>query len=210
MRELSNLLKMQWYSILAVKKYVLLVVMIGIATIFSDASFIAFAGGMILMAVNYSVVAYEDKSKIGYLIHSLPINPKKYVLSKYICGFISIGLVIFITTIIFNIVRIFNLQDLGQITLATTLISVLLIGLVINIITIPIGIVVGFQKARYVISLLAIVPVIISPTLVKLLSNITVNISQTGLIILTLPATIVVTILSYIVSSNLYCRRDVK
>lgn len=76
MRELNNLIKMQWYSLLAVKNYILLVAVIGFITIFTQPTFIAFAGGMILMAVNYSVIAYEDKSKMGYLIHSLPVAPK--------------------------------------------------------------------------------------------------------------------------------------
>ena len=70
MKELSNLLKRQFYTVIAVKKYILLVVLIGIATTFSDPSFIAFAGSMIIMALNYSVITFEDKSKIGYLIYS--------------------------------------------------------------------------------------------------------------------------------------------
>lgn len=210
MRELSNLLKMQWYSIVAVKKYILLVTGIGLATIFTNAEFIAFAGGMILMAVNYSVVAYEDKSKIGYLIHSLPVNPKNYVLSKYIYGFISTGLVMIITLIVFNIVKIFKIQNLEGIELLTLLITVLLVGGVINTVTVPIGIALGFQKARFIISILAIAPVCLSPALVNLISNINVNISQSTLIILTLAAAAVFTVLSYIITSNSYCRRDVK
>lgn len=210
MKELSNLLKRQFYTVIAVKKYILLVVLIGIATTFSDPSFIAFAGSMIIMALNYSVIAYEDKSKIGYLIYSLPVNPKKYVLSQYIYGFLITVLVMFITTVIFNIVSMFNLQNLEQITLTTTLISVLLISLVINTITVPIGIILGFQKARYIISSLAILPVIISPTLVKIISNININISENVLIILTLAGAAAFTIFSYIISSNLYCKRDIK
>ena len=210
MRELSNLVKMEFYSILAVKKYILLVILIGIATIFADSSFIAFAGGMILMAVNYSVVAYEDKSKIGYLIYSLPVNPKKYVLSKYIYGVITTTLVMIITVIIFNIVKIFNIQNLEGITLTTILLSVLLIGVVINTITVPIGIVVGFEKARYIISILAIAPVCLSPSLVQLISNIKINISENVLIILILVAAAIFSVLSYIITSNLYCRRDIK
>ena len=91
--------------IISCKKLYLLVAVIGFITIFTQPTFIAFAGGMILMAVNYSVIAYEDKSKMGYLIHSLPVAPKKYILSKYIYGFISIVLVMIITLIIFYMVK---------------------------------------------------------------------------------------------------------
>ena len=68
MRELNNLIKMQWYSLLAVKNYILLVVVICFITIFTQPTFIAFAGGMILMAVNYSDIAYEDKSILVLLL----------------------------------------------------------------------------------------------------------------------------------------------
>ena len=204
MRELNNLIKMQWYSLLAVKNYILLVVVIGFITIFTQPTFIAFAGGMILMAVNYSVIAYEDKSKMGYLIHSLPVGPKKYILSKYIYGFISIVLVMIITLIIFNI------QNLEGITLSTLLMSVLLIGVVINTVTVPVGIIVGFQKARSIITILAIAPVCFSPTLVTLISSININISESTLMILTLIAVAIFTVISYNITSKLYYRRDVK
>lgn len=210
MRELNNLIKMQWYSLLAVKNYILLVVVIGFITIFTQPTFIAFAGGMILMAVNYSVIAHEDKSKMGYLIHSLPVGPKKYILSKYIYGFISIVLVMIITLIIFNIVNIFNIQNLEGITLSTLLMSVLLIGVVINTVTVPVGIIVGFQKARFIITILAIAPVCFSPTLVTLISSININISESTLMILTLIAVAIFTVISYNITSKLYCRRDVK
>lgn len=210
MKELINLIKMQCYSLLSIKKYIILVTLIGFATIFTDPSYIAFSSSMILMAINYSVVSYEDKSKMGYLIYSLPINPKKYVLSKYIYGFISIALVVFIAFINFSLVKVLNLYNLDFYTLGPIILAVFLIGLIINIVVVPLAIVVGFQNAKFIISILAIASVCFTPTLVNLLSYINFNTSQSVLTIVILAVTSMLTILSYIVTSNLYCKKDTK
>ena len=89
MENIVNLIKLQYNSLLALKKNLVIFVLIGIFFAIFQPSMITFAGAMFLMFSSYSLLFYEEKSKMNYLIYSLPVTINQYILSKYIFGLIN-------------------------------------------------------------------------------------------------------------------------
>ena len=73
MNTLVNLIKLQYNSLFALKKNLFIIVGLGIFFAAVQPTMIVFAGAMYLMIACYSVIFYEEKSKMNYLIYSLPI-----------------------------------------------------------------------------------------------------------------------------------------
>ena len=84
MNNLVNLLKLQFNSLFAIKKNLIFILVFGSIFAFTQPTMITFAGAMYLMLASYSVIFYEERSKMNYLIYSLPITIKEYIFSRYI------------------------------------------------------------------------------------------------------------------------------
>ncbi|MDO5515919.1 MAG: ABC-2 transporter permease [Clostridium sp.] len=105
MNTMINLIKLHYTSIFALKKPVLIILAIAVFASISnvDGTMIPFAAGLIIMMLNYNTLAYEDRSKSNYLIYSLPVKLKQYILSKYIFGALNIMIAIFFGDLIFMV-----------------------------------------------------------------------------------------------------------
>ena len=68
MKNLINLLKLQYNSLFALKKSLLILVVMAIFFAVFQPFMIVFAGAMFLMISCYSLVFYEERSKMNYLI----------------------------------------------------------------------------------------------------------------------------------------------
>lgn len=88
MRRIINLILLQFQTVFALKKYMLLIIALAAFMAFIQPDMLPFAGALFIMATCYNTAFYEEKSKINYLIYSLPVKSSEYILSKiYICSY---------------------------------------------------------------------------------------------------------------------------
>lgn len=112
MNNIGNLLKLQFNSLLAIKKNLLIILALEIFFTIVQPTMIVFTGAMYLMLATYSITYYEERSKMNYLIYSLPVKTNEYILSKYIYCLLNTAIAMIITTILSTFVKILGVNDL--------------------------------------------------------------------------------------------------
>ncbi|MCQ2021489.1 ABC-2 transporter permease, partial [Clostridium butyricum] len=183
MNNIKNLVKLHYSSIFALKKTALIILALAVFMTISNnnGAMLPFGPAMLVMFLNYNSLAYESNSKSDFLIYSLPVKPKEYVLSKYIFGFVNVIISIIFADILYMILNMFNYLSRQDSPVGIINIAVIIIGMIVVDIVNPIAIVVGFNKARIVLTFLAIMPICFSSTIVFALSKIdffNINISM--------------------------------
>lgn len=214
MKNMINLLKLNYTSILALRKsaLVMLVLVIFIVLLNKDGSTLPLGGALLIMFLNYSTLAYEDKSKMNYLVYSLPVKPKDYILSKYVYGIINIVLSIWFADIMYIVLKVFNMMPQESIPVGVINISLGIIGFIMVSIVAPIALVVGFNKARLILVFLAIIPACFSNVIVNTVSqmpDILSAFSFESIEIIILAIGLIFTVLSYFICSGLYSKKDI-
>lgn len=214
MNNIKNLVKLHYSSIFALKKTALIILALAVFMTISNnnGAMLPFGPAMLVMFLNYNSLAYESNSKSDFLIYSLPVKPKEYVLSKYIFGFVNVIISIIFADILYMILNMFNYLSRQDSPVGIINIAVIIIGMIVVDIVNPIAIVVGFNKARIVLTFLAIMPICFSSTIVFALSkidffniNISVGIMETIVAIVG----VILTTASYFITAHLYERKDV-
>lgn len=215
MNNIKNLLRLHYSSIFALKKTALIILALAVFMTISNNdgwSMLPFGAAMLVMFLNYNSLAYESNSKSDFLIYSLPVKPKEYVLSKYIFGFINVIISIIFADVLYMILNMFNYLSRQDSPVGIINIAVIIIGMIVVNIVNPIAIVVGFNKARIVLTFLAIIPICFSSTIVFVLSkidffniNISIGIMETIVAIVG----IILTTASYFITAHLYERKDI-
>ena len=104
MNNISNLVKLQFNSLLAIKKNLLIILALGIFFAAVQPTMIVFASAMYLMMATYTITFYEEISKMNYLIYSLPVKTNEYIFSKYIYCLLNTVIAVIISTILSVIV----------------------------------------------------------------------------------------------------------
>ncbi|HBJ1648732.1 TPA: ABC-2 transporter permease [Clostridium botulinum] len=207
MKNIINLVKLQYSSIYSIKKYLYTIISIALIMTVFDRNFIMFASGMVTMGLIYSTAFYEEKSKMNYLIYSLPVKPKDFVLAKYIYGFLNTLLVMLLSGILFMVLNILNIGRFTQLTFGSISLSTFFIGFIITILVLPFALILGFEKGRLIIVFLVVLPICFAQSLIQCIGSININPTIT-LIAITL-FVIISTVLSYIITSNLYIKKDI-
>lgn len=214
MNNIKNLVKLHYSSIFALKKTALIILALAVFMTISnnDGSMLPFGAALLVMVLNYNSLAYESNSKSDFLIYSLPVKPKEYVLSKYIFGFINVIISIIFADVLYMVLNMFNYISQQDIPVVIINIAVIIVGMIIVDIVNPIAIVVGFNKARIILIFLAIMPICFSSTIVFALSkidffniNISVGIMETIVAIVG----VILTTASYFITAHLYEKKDI-
>lgn len=208
MRKIFNLLLLQFETVFALKKYMLLVIVMGVAIAFIEPEMITFAGGMFIMVTCYSTAYYEENSKTNYLIHSLPIRAKDYVLSRYLYVVFSTVLSIILTSVLYKSLIYFKVVNNNEMfPLWVLALALIVIGIFMMAIIVPLELILGFEKGRIAIVFLTIFPVIFSKNLIKYIPQINFNMISMKIIIVLCIFTLI--LISYFITSNLYLKKDI-
>lgn len=208
MRKIFNLLLLQFETIFALKKYMLLIIAMGIFFGGMNPQMITFSGALFIMATCYSTAYYEEKSKIGYLIYSLPIKPSDYILSRYIFVAINTFIAIIISSVLYEALIYLNIVNKSELFPLLSLAYIMIgIGIFMMTILIPLELLLGFEKGRIIMVFLTILPVIFSSNLIKYLPKINFDMFIIKIFIILCIFTIVLT--SYFITSNLYSKKDI-
>ncbi|WP_455822904.1 ABC-2 transporter permease [Clostridium butyricum] len=213
MNNIKNLLKLHYSSIFALKKTALIILALAVFMTISnnDGSMLPFGAALLVMVLNYNSLAYESNSKSDFLIYSLPVKPKEYVLSKYIFGFINVIISIIFADVLYMVLNMFNYISQQDIPVGIINTTVIIVGMIIVDIVNPIAIVVGFNKARIILIFLAIMPICFSSTIVFALSKIdffNINISMGIMETIVAIVGVILTTASYFITAHLYERKD--
>lgn len=208
MKRIINLILLQFQTVFALKKYMLLITAMAIFLAIIQPDMLPFAGALFIMATCYSTAFYEEKSKINYLLYSLPIKTNEYIISKYIFiainTFISMG----ISAVIYGFMLQFNIIDKeAMVPLWAFMLMLLGMGIFMMSILTPLEILLGFEKARIVLVFLTVLPVVFSTDLVSILPTINLNNYLFKLLIGLCVITIILT--SYFITSNMYAKKDI-
>ncbi|MCQ2017712.1 ABC-2 transporter permease [Clostridium butyricum] len=214
MNNIKNLVKLHYSSIFALKKTALIILALAVFMTISNnnGAMLPFGPAMLVMFLNYNSLAYESNSKSDFLIYSLPVKPKEYVLSKYIFGFVNVIISIIFADILYMILNMFNYLSRQDSPVGIINIAVIIIGMIVVDIVNPIAIVVGFNKARIVLTFLAIMPICFSSTIVFALSKIdffNINISMGIMETIVAIVGVILTTASYFITAHLYERKDI-
>lgn len=210
MKNLINLLKLQYNSLFALKKSLLILVVMAIFFAVFQPFMIVFAGAMFLMISCYSLVFYEEKSKMNYLIYSLPITTREYILSKYIFGLLNTIISIGISVLLASIIKFIGYSsDVNSMPIYAIALSTLSIGIFFLAIVQPAALLLGTEKGRYILVFLAVLPITFSTSLVQLLPQINITLSPVILGILLTLIVITLLLVSYFITCNMFAKKEV-
>lgn len=211
MNNIFKLVRLQFNTLFTFKKNLLIMLCLSLFMLISGPTFIPFISGLYLMTACYNTMFYEEKSKINYLIYSLPINPKDYVLSKYIYCAINTLIAVILSALIYAGFYIFDIKNITEVLpFSACLISSILMGLFFIVILCPVTLLLGFEKGRYVLVILAVLPLTASPLLVEVLPSINLTLNSGALTIIGILLAITLTLISYFISSNLFDKKEIE
>lgn len=211
MNNIGNLLKLQFNSLLSIKKNLLIILALALFFAIVQPTMIVFTGAMYLMMATYSIVYYEEKSKMNYLIYSLPVKINEYILSKYIYCLLNTAIAMIIATILSIFVKILGTNDsIFSIPIFPIALVTLGIGLFFTSVLMPATLLIGFENGRYVLMFIAIFPVVFSTTLMEILSKINIILNPTILTILCILICITLLLSSYFITCNNFSKKEVK
>lgn len=210
MKNLVNLIKLQYNSLFALKKSLLILVILGIFFAIFQPFMIVFAGAMFLMVSCYSLVFYEERSKINYLIYSLPVTTNEYILSKYIFGLLNTIISIVISIFLASIIKFLGYSaDVNSMPIYAIVLSTLAIGVFFLSIVQPAALILGSEKGRYVLVFLSVLPLTFSTSLVQYLPKINITLSPVIIGILLTLIAITILLASYFITCNIFSKKEV-
>lgn len=208
MKKIINLILLQFETVFALKKYMSIILVIASFMVITQPNMLPFAGALFIMATCYNSAFYEEKSKVNYLVYSLPININEYIASKYIFVAINTLISMGLSAILYFVMTNFNIiSNEGTFPLWALMLILAGIGIFMMILLIPLELLLGFEKARIALVFLTVFPMVFSTELVNLLPQI--DISSNIVIILIALIVFTVVLASYFITSNLFVKKEV-
>ena len=198
MKKIINLILLQFETVFALKKYMALIIGIAVFMVIMQPNMLSFAGSLFIMATCYNSAFYEEKSKVNYLVYSLPIKISEYIVSKYIFVAINTLISMGISAVLYFIMTNFNIISSEETFPLWALMLILAgIGIFMMTLLIPLELLLGFEKARIALVFLTVFPMVFSTELVNLLPQI--DISSNIVIILIALIVFTVVLASYFI-----------
>lgn len=208
MKKIINLILLQFETVFALKKYMSIILLIASFMVITQPNMLPFAGALFIMATCYNSAFYEEKSKVNYLVYSLPININEYIAAKYIFVAINTLISMGLSAALYFIMTNFNIISSGETFPLWALMLILAgIGIFMMTLLIPLELLLGFEKARIALVFLTVFPMVFSTELVNLLPQI--NINSNIVIILIILIVFTAVLLSYFITSNLFVKKEV-
>lgn len=212
MKNIVNLVKLNFINLYSLKKTFIVVVLFGTVFGVIQPQMISFAGAMYLMIVCYSQSAYEERSKMNYLIASLPVTKKQYIAGKYIFALLNGLIAMCLTVLLSYVIPIINPSAEA---IPTNIICITILALCIFIVSVslPLTLIFGVEKGRYFLIFIAVLPICFGPTIMASFPKpdftFLVNMTNSTLILLGTLASITILLASYFITSNIYSKKEV-
>lgn len=209
MSRILNLILLQFETLFGLKKYMALIIGLAIFMVFMQPDMLPFAGAMIIMGTCYNTTFYEEKSKVNYLIYSLPVKSSEYILSKYIFVGINTLISMGVLSIIYKLMLNFQgFNDVSKLPLWAFILVLGGIGIFTMTILVPLQVLLNFEKARIILVFFTVFPIVYSAQLTKILPTINLNNNIFKILIILCILTLILA--SYFITSNLYVKKDIE
>lgn len=195
MKNIINLINIQFTNMYSIRKSILIIFLLGAFIAITNTNMLSYMGSIYIILTCYNTSVSEEKSKMNYLIKSLPIKTWEFILSKFLYVMINTFIAMGIT----GITSLF-LDDVNF-DIRYILLSILLVGFITMILIVPITLIIGFEKGKFLLTLLVVISVLTSMSFDSFSNNINSNnilikfIIPIGIIILTLVALSITSIL---------------
>ncbi|MBU3131392.1 ABC-2 transporter permease [Clostridium gasigenes] len=212
MNNIVNLTKGYIETIITIKKQF---IFIGIAAVIFGVigeQFIVYSPAVAVILLVNQVLAYEDISKIDFLVALLPVRKKEYVISRYIGALIALIISIIPMTISYLLANLVNQSGITLSYVYFLIITITSSTVMISAV-IPINLKYG-QKGRLITTLAKLLPLVLAMSMVEVLSSsntfITIIRDPTTLILGVLVLDIILIFISYFIAAKLYENKEVK
>lgn len=210
MNNIVNLLKLQFNSLMSIKKNLIITFALSIFLAALQPNMIVFAGAIYLMMATYSITFYEERSKMNYLIYSLPIKVNEYLCSKYIYCLLNTLIAVVVSTILSTIVKTIGIHaSTFSMPIYTVPLVTIVIGVFFTSVLMPATLLLGFENGRYVLTFIAITPMAFSTALLEILSEINITLNTTMLTILGVLIALTLLLASYFITCNKFSKKEV-
>lgn len=211
MNNIINLTRLSWNNFLSVKKMTLLVIVAFSISSFVNPQFLLMLMGIITYVIAYQTIAYEEMHKVNYLISYLPVTKKEYVISRYIFSILSVVIACIAFTVIYFICAKFNLSSIAnidyKINLSLGIVSSITLISILNPVIFHFGVEKGRLAMMFLFGFLVMLPSMVKD--IDLISEVISKISSLNVDFLVILYTVAVLFISYLISKNIYERKEI-
>lgn len=215
MSNIINLVKMSYTNLNSLKKVLLLSLMIFIGLSMYEPVFLNMLIGIFVYSTLYQVMAYEDSYEINKLIGYLPVSRKEYVISRYVLGLINLLIGIVVFTLSYKVSSNLAIGSFENFNYKLTLVSGMTSAVILLSVSIPMVLKLGIVKGRYIATfiMLGIVmaPGFVIKDIVQLegIEAILKIFTKSNLPFILIVLNVAFLVVSYIISKNIYYRKNI-
>ena len=215
MNNIINLLMMSLSNLNALKKTLLFALVIFIPVTIFNPIMLNMLIGVIVFNLAYQVMAYEDMNGIDYLISYMPVTRKEYVASRYLLGIVMT----FIASTVFIFCYYFatkyppvrdQLVDY-KLTLGIGVTTAIGGFSLITPCILKFGSVKGRMLSTFLMIFIVMTPAFILGAIKEkeMFMDIIIKLNNLNMTVVFLLVNIVVLLISYIVSKNIYTKKEI-
>lgn len=214
MNNIINLTKLSFINLKSLYKQIWFIWIVWIGVAVFNPFFLNMLIGLSILLTLYQVMAYEENNGINYLIGTIPVKRKEYVISRYMLGIINLMLSIMVISIVYlistNINNIFiPLKVVLPIGITSAIVAMSII--------IPLILKFGVNKGRVfmsmIIMIIAMAPMSIISDMIKnqeILNVISNIVRSMWFPLMVVVFNILIIIVSIIISIVLYQNKEIK
>lgn len=214
MNNIINLTKLSFINLKSLYKQIWFIWIVWIGVAVFNPFFLNMLIGLSILLTLYQVMAYEENNGINYLIGTIPVKRKEYVISRYMLGIINLMLSIMVISIVYlistNINNIFiPLKVVLPIGITSAIVAMSII--------IPLILKFGVNKGRVfmsmIIMIIAMAPMSIISDVIKnqeILNVISNIVRSMWFPLMVVVFNILIIIVSIIISIVLYQNKEIK
>lgn len=213
MNNIVNLTKCYIETIITMKNQVILILASALILGIFQEGFIVYGAGAAVMVLVNQVLTNEDISGVNFLIATLPVSKKEYVISRYMGGLISVLVGAVLVTGAYLIVYMFSDREL-TLSYIYFLIPAIISAIIIVSINIPVFLKYGALNGRVVLTLVNMAGLFLPILIVEKISTMNVLSIFTSndniLVLFIILVAMLILYISYCISLNLYNKKEVK
>lgn len=200
MKNIINLINIHFTNMYSIRKSILIILAVGVFIAVTNTNMLSYMGSMYIILTCYNTSISEEKSKMNYLIKSLPIKAWEFILSKFLYVMINTFIAIGITSITSLFLKDVNFD------ITYVLLSIFLVGFITMILIIPITLIIGFEKGKVLLTLVIVIVVLTSMSFDSVSNNI--NLSNILIKLIVSIGFIILSLVSLSITSYLYEKKE--
>lgn len=210
-----KLVNLSYSNLNSIKKMTFIPVIIFVAVSIVNPIFLNMLIPLLCLNISQTLTSYEDTYGINYLISYIPVRRKEYVASRYVIGIINILISVCIFVLCYYLATKIPSNSGKLLDYKLTLGVGITVGIIGMSAMIPCVLKFGAVKGRMFMTFL-VIGIVMLPTIVfsiaqevEFMKVILEKLSLINVSILLIIINILIIYISYLVSKNLYCKKEI-